>query len=135
MQSEKVKQNNELSIDDDVNRAYYLLEALDYFAKASSDGGYYETTLQNDRGNKFKIRKLHQSREENLHKGRISFLQAYNLDPYLDNNIETELLIARTVVMAEKFRETYTGPGSVDRRAYLRKQLFCQVEKLNNFDE
>ena len=114
-----------------IDRAFYLLTALDYFAKASGDFGYSTITRQNENGNKSKIRHLEKNAKEYLSKGRVAFLSANNLNPNIKNSISKELLIARTVVESDEFKDTYTGPGTEEKRRILRKQLFRQIELLN----
>lgn len=117
-----------------VDRAFYLLSALDNFTKASSENGYETITKVNEKGNKFKIRNLQKKSEKHLHDGRAAFLYANNLDPYAKNSIKKEQLIAKTVVMSDEFKDTYTGPGTDDKRRILRKQLFKQIELLNSLE-
>jgi len=117
-----------------IDRAFYLLSALDNFAKAASENGYGTITKINEKGNKFKIKNLQKNTEKHLHDGRIAFLYANNLDPYAKNSIKKEQLIAKTVIMSDEFKDTYIGPGTENARRILRKQLFKQIELLNSLE-
>ena len=120
---------------DVVTRAFYLLEALDEFSKASKNNGHYFITEQNERGNKRKISNLSKSVKEHEHNGVIAFLNANNLDPYANNSIQKELLIANTVNMARGFKKAYIGSENKDRRDLLRKRLMQQIETFSPLEQ
>ena len=132
--TEVARDVSNISSVDTIDRAFYLLKALDSFAEYSEKISYYEITRQNDGGNLRKIGNLQKSAKDCLHKGRIAFLSANNLDPYANNNIKRQQLIVKTVIMADEFKEAYTGPGTDDRRQTLRRQLFSEIELLNSLE-
>lgn len=117
-----------------IDRAFYLLQALDNFAQSSEKSGYYTITKQNEKGNSSKINNLFKRSGDYLHEGRVAFLRANSLDPYADNSIKKQQLIAKIVIMSDDFKDTYTGPGTKDRRDQLRRQLFKQIELLNTLE-
>ena len=116
---------------DVVTRAFYLLESIEEFSKAAKNSGHYEITDQNEHGNRRKIRNISKSAKDHEHRGLIAFLNANNLDPYAKNNLKTEMLIAKMVVMAQDFKQDYIGPINKGARDLLKKRLIEQIEVLS----
>lgn len=114
-----------------VTRAFYLLESIDEFSKAAKNNGHHSITDQNEPGDRRKIKNISKSAKEHEHRGMIAFLNANNLDPYAKNSIQTEMLIARTVVLAEYFKQDYIGPVNKSKRDLLKKRLNKQIEVLS----